>query len=170
MCCGVVPILFGWFLRVPSLHALVFIRKTFWWLVITHSVHCGVSVRELIDALAFHIHYLFPLGIRILSTNGILGQDGADYIICPFPEHKLFCSCCSWVFSGRSRIFKRGVPVCTWLIAKARMLGGVACKDMSLHKNFRFQTFRDHFLVPFWGETARVGWPTAKSSHCVWSF
>ena len=29
MCCGVVPILFGWFLRVPSLHALVFIRKTF---------------------------------------------------------------------------------------------------------------------------------------------
>ena len=29
MCCGVVPILFGWFLRVPSLHALVFIQKTF---------------------------------------------------------------------------------------------------------------------------------------------
>ena len=29
MCCGVVPILFGWFFRVPSLHALVFIRKTF---------------------------------------------------------------------------------------------------------------------------------------------
>ena len=29
MCCGIVPILFGWFLRVPSLHALVFIRKTF---------------------------------------------------------------------------------------------------------------------------------------------
>ena len=29
MCCGVIPILFGWFSRVPSLHALVFIRKTF---------------------------------------------------------------------------------------------------------------------------------------------
>ena len=29
MCCGVVPILFGWFLIVPSLHALVFIQKTF---------------------------------------------------------------------------------------------------------------------------------------------
>ena len=29
MCCGVVPILFGWFLRVPSLHALVFIWKPF---------------------------------------------------------------------------------------------------------------------------------------------
>ena len=28
MCC-VVPILFGWFLRVPSLHVLVFIWKTF---------------------------------------------------------------------------------------------------------------------------------------------
>ena len=27
--CGVVPILFGWFLRVPSLHVLVFIQKTF---------------------------------------------------------------------------------------------------------------------------------------------
>ena len=29
MCCGVVPISFGWFLRVPSLHVLVFIQKTF---------------------------------------------------------------------------------------------------------------------------------------------
>ena len=29
MCCGVVPILFGCFLSVPSLHALVFIQKTF---------------------------------------------------------------------------------------------------------------------------------------------
>ena len=28
MCCGVVPILFSWFLRVPSLHALVFVHKT----------------------------------------------------------------------------------------------------------------------------------------------
>ena len=25
------------------------------------------------------------------------------------------------------------------------------------------------FLVPFWGEIARVAWSTAKSSHCVWS-
>ena len=29
MCCGVVPILFGWFLSVPSLHALLFLWKTF---------------------------------------------------------------------------------------------------------------------------------------------
>ena len=29
MCCGVVPILFGWFLSVPSLHALVFLWKNF---------------------------------------------------------------------------------------------------------------------------------------------
>ena len=28
-CCGVIPILFGWFLSVPSLHALVFVQKTF---------------------------------------------------------------------------------------------------------------------------------------------
>ena len=32
MCCGVVPILFGWFLSVSSLHMLVSIRKTFLWL------------------------------------------------------------------------------------------------------------------------------------------
>ena len=32
MCCGVIPILFGWFFRVLSLHVLVFIRKTFLWL------------------------------------------------------------------------------------------------------------------------------------------
>ena len=29
MCCGVVLILFGWFLRVSSLYVLVFIRKPF---------------------------------------------------------------------------------------------------------------------------------------------
>ena len=29
MCCGVIPILFGWFLSVSSLHVLVFIWKTF---------------------------------------------------------------------------------------------------------------------------------------------
>ena len=29
MCCGVVPILFGWFLSIPSLHVLVFLWKTF---------------------------------------------------------------------------------------------------------------------------------------------
>ena len=28
-CCGVILIRFGWFFRVPSLHALVFIQKTF---------------------------------------------------------------------------------------------------------------------------------------------
>ena len=35
--CGVVPILFGWFLRVPSLHALVFIRKTFCDFIYAHN-------------------------------------------------------------------------------------------------------------------------------------
>ena len=33
-CCGVVPILFAWFLRVPSLHVLVFVQKTFLWLCV----------------------------------------------------------------------------------------------------------------------------------------
>ena len=32
-CRGVIPILFARFLRVPSLHGLVFIQKTFLWLV-----------------------------------------------------------------------------------------------------------------------------------------
>ena len=27
--CGVIPIKFGWFLKVPSLHVLVFIQRTF---------------------------------------------------------------------------------------------------------------------------------------------
>ena len=38
-CCGVVPILFGWLLRIPSLNALVFIRKTFLWLVYAIVLH-----------------------------------------------------------------------------------------------------------------------------------
>ena len=33
MCCGVVPILFGCFLSVPSLHALVFIPAVFCFIV-----------------------------------------------------------------------------------------------------------------------------------------
>ena len=33
MCCGVVRILFGWFLSVPSLHVLVFLWKAFLGLV-----------------------------------------------------------------------------------------------------------------------------------------
>ena len=33
MCCGVIPILFGWFLSVQSLHVLICIRKIFLGLV-----------------------------------------------------------------------------------------------------------------------------------------
>ena len=45
MCCGVVPILFGWFLRIPSLHAPVFIRKTSLWLVsmVLRTMHVATS-------------------------------------------------------------------------------------------------------------------------------
>ena len=46
MCCRVVPILFSWFLRVPSLHALVFIRKTFLRLVPAVFVFVLFCVRE----------------------------------------------------------------------------------------------------------------------------
>ena len=79
--------------------------------------------------------------------------------------------------SGRSRILKRRVPVCTWLLYltkcnKAREvcpLGGCgACLPPPPQKIF--SDLLRSFLVPaFWGEIARVGWPTTKSSHCVWS-
>ena len=41
MCCSVVPILFGWFSRVPSLHALVFIQKTFFTTCSTYNQGCS---------------------------------------------------------------------------------------------------------------------------------
>ena len=45
MCCSVVPILFGWFLRVPFLHVHVFIRKTFLWLVsVIYFFNCFLEI------------------------------------------------------------------------------------------------------------------------------
>ena len=44
MCCSVVPILFGWFLRVAFLHAHVFIRKTFLWLVSVFFFNCFLEI------------------------------------------------------------------------------------------------------------------------------
>ena len=80
-----------------------------------------------------------------------------------------------WGISGGSRILKRGVPVWTWLIAKsaqsAHAIGGCCtwgtCPPRG--KSWFYIDLLRSFLVPFWGETARVGWPTAKSSHCAWS-
>ena len=56
MCCGVVPILFGWFLRVPSLHALVFIENFFVTCVTT--VHPQLSKPRLSDTLIIQIQNL----------------------------------------------------------------------------------------------------------------
>ena len=44
MCCGVVPISFGWFLRVPSVHALVFIEKLFCDLFLLLFFYCCLEV------------------------------------------------------------------------------------------------------------------------------
>ena len=40
MYCGVVPTLFGWFLKDPFLHALVFIQKTFCDLFLLFFFYC----------------------------------------------------------------------------------------------------------------------------------
>ena len=57
-------------------------------------------------------------------------------------------------------------------VCKACTLGGCAhvgtCTYMSPQENIWFQIFWDRFWWHFGGETARFGWPTAKSSHCVW--
>ena len=77
--------------------------------------------------------------------------------------------------SGRSRILKRGVPLCNWSLylakrnkaRKAHPLRGGGWGHAPAGK-FLISDLRS-FLVPFWGEIARVRQPTAKSSHCVWS-
>ena len=75
------------------------------------------------------------------------------------------------LLSGGSRVLKRGVPVCTWSVYLVKR--NKVCEVHLLGESggmppprifFSFQTFW-LFLVPFWGEIARVGWPTAKSSH-----
>ena len=54
--------------------------------------------------------------------------------------------------SGASRILKRGVPVCTW----------------SLHLAKRNKA-RETRPLGSLGSISRVGRPTAKSCHCVWT-
>ena len=77
-CYGVIPILFGWFLRVPSLHVLVFIQKTFFTLQLIstlgltqthHSIHCMLlnlftqtpsSQPHGLDFLWSQLHWMCP--------------------------------------------------------------------------------------------------------------
>ena len=57
-CCGVVPILFAWFLRVPSLHAPVFAQKPFcdfFLLLLTLSAHVCLCVHFFYSAFS---HFL----------------------------------------------------------------------------------------------------------------
>ena len=58
MCCGVVPILFGWFLSVPSLYALVFIRNFFIFYILT-SCERGL----------FNAIYTFVIGALKFTSN-----------------------------------------------------------------------------------------------------
>ena len=52
---------------------------------------------------------------------------------------------------------------------EARALGGCGMWGHVPQENFLISGLLRSLLVPFWGETPRVGRPTAKSSHCVWS-
>ena len=64
--------------------------------------------------------------------------------------------------SGGSRILKRGgssVHVTDVIKRKKRALGGVACGVCSTWGKMSHLRL---LLVPFWGETARVGRPTAN--------
>ena len=51
-------------------------------------------------------------------------------------------------------------------VCEACLLGG-GVWGHAPQENFLISDFLRSFLVPFWGEIARVGQPTAKSSHCV---
>ena len=72
MCYSVVPILFGWFLRVPSLHALVFIRKLF----------C--------DLFLFFFFYCFLEIVR--EKRGGRGGQGEDAWSVKYESIELWCS------------------------------------------------------------------------------
>ena len=66
MCCGVVPILFGWFLRIPSLHALVFIQKTFFvtFIIIGRELGCTHLYTLIINSLSYvHIINQFQTSV-----------------------------------------------------------------------------------------------------------
>ena len=69
MCCGVVRILFGWFLRVPSLHALVFFWKMF----------CDLFL-------------LFLLGIVLEMVREKRGGKGEDAHSVKYERIELCCS------------------------------------------------------------------------------
>ena len=89
MCCGVVPILFGWFMRTPSLHALIFIGKTFvtlyvgmwvcgggptvkWWLVLPH-LECPQWPLPLVVPPP-HAHHPPDMHASLLSSHPGEGQ------------------------------------------------------------------------------------------------
>ena len=89
------------------------------------------------------------------STNAIMYREAGAYRrVCP--QHA------EWNFS---------VHVTDRIKRAKRALWAVARRNTSPRKifDFRHSDLLRSFLVPFWGETARVGQPTAKSSHCVWS-
>ena len=67
MCCGVVPILFGWFLSVSSLHALVFIQKTFWGLI-------DIYICTEDDAILMHSACNLQAALRVSINKQVLGK------------------------------------------------------------------------------------------------
>ena len=66
MCCGVIPILFGWFLRVPSLHALVSFGKPFCDLLV---VNCDYTCDDTIFTLRNYFTYVYTASDSIKCAD-----------------------------------------------------------------------------------------------------
>ena len=90
MCCSVVPILFGWFLMVPSLHVIVFIQKTFLWLVYLLTYSCRV-VQVLNQLISVHIP-----GIDLRQPLSSIFCNWASYLYVKLADTT--CSACTYLY------------------------------------------------------------------------
>ena len=88
MRCGVVPILFGCFLRVPSLHVLVFLRKLFCDLLDIHVSTKCIRAPPLTEGSAAW-HFEHGGAIKICNENNLRFLHRT--IICAFQLHYMYC-------------------------------------------------------------------------------
>ena len=107
--------------------------------------------------------HLISMQIVYLQVEWIL-------LLSPFHTNSNFTG--GTIYSGGSRILKRGVPVCTWLIAwsaqSAHARGGVARGGHVLPGKFLISDLLRSLLVLFGGETVRVGRPIANLGEYDW--
>ena len=68
MCCGVICILFGWFLRVPSLHALAFFWKTFCdFVVLLGSYTAYIHICLALETVIYKARSYTPVAVHLPS-------------------------------------------------------------------------------------------------------